>query len=78
MKSYTDTIALAEKIEQMKKRRSEQEEWSADDEQILAFLVELQILRISFMHTFNESKKIIETISNIMDDMQDEKGLLVR
>ncbi len=78
MESYTETTALVNKIEEMKKDRKEQETWDADDEQILAFLVELYILRTSFIHTFDESKKIAGIISNIQDKMQDEKGLLVR
>lgn len=77
MKSYTSDIELLDRIEKMKKCRKEQETWDADDEQVLAFLVELHILRITFFHSFNESKKIAEIISKLHDEMQDEKGMLV-
>jgi len=78
MKSYTTTEALVDKIEAMKGQRKEEGDWSADNEQTLAFLIELHILRTTFFHTFNESKKITEIISDLQDEMQDEKGLLVR
>ena len=42
------------------------------------FLVELHILRISKAHAENEAKGITETIYKIHDEMQDERGLLVR
>lgn len=77
MKSYTETTALVEKIDEMKMRREEQANWSAEDEQMLAFLVELHILRITLIHSINENNKIVELITNLQDDMQDEKGLLV-
>jgi len=79
MKSYTSDIELLDRIEKMKRTRREQEStWSAEDEQILAFLIELHILRTTFFHSFNEAKKIAEIIANNHDTMQDEKGLLVR
>jgi len=79
MKSYTSDIELLDRIEKMKKTRKEQKlTWSAKDEQVLAFLVELHILRTAFFHSFNEAKKIAEIIANTHDAMQDEKGLLVR
>lgn len=78
MKSLLSTPALAEKISDMKDRRQEDKAWSAEDEQILAFLVELHILRISKAHADNESKGITETIYKVHDEMQDERGLLIR
>ena len=77
MKSLLSTPALAEKICDMKDRRQEDRAWSAEDEQILAFLVELHILRISKTHAEKEAKGITETIYKLHDEMQDEKGLLV-
>jgi len=79
MKSYTSDIELLNRIEKMKRiRRGQESTWSAGDEQILAFLVELHILRTTFFHSINEAKKIAEIIANTNDAMQDEKGLLVR
>lgn len=78
MRSLLSTPALNEKICDMKDRREKDNTWSADDEQILAFLVELHILRISKAHVENEAKGITETIYKIHDEMQDERGLLVR
>lgn len=78
MKSLLSTPALAEKISDMKDRRQENKTWSAEDEQILAFLIELHILRISKIHAEKEAKGITETIYKIHDEMQDERNLLVR
>ena len=78
MKSLLSTPALAEKISDMKDRRQENKTWSAEDEQILAFLIELHILRISKTHAEKEAKGITATIYKIHDEMQDERGLLVR
>lgn len=78
MKSLLATPALNEKICDMKDRRQKDKTWSAEDEQILAFLVELHILRISKNHVEKEAKGITETIYKIHDGMQDEKGLLIR
>ena len=78
MKSLLSTPALAEKICDMKDRRAKANTWSADDEQILAFLVELHILRISKAHADSESKGITEIIYKLHDEMQDERGLLIR
>ena len=50
MKLLLSTPALAEKISDMKDRRQENKTWSAEDEQILAFLIELHILRMSKTH----------------------------
>ena len=77
MKSYTTTEALLEKIEQLKKDRKTQASWTHTDEQMLAFLTELHILRTTFMHTCYEYQGIADIISKLHDDMQDEKGLLV-
>ena len=76
MKCYTTTEALWDRIKQMETLR-EQQDWSKEDEQIYAFLIELHTLRITFMHTYNEFKGIAETISNLHDELQDEKGMLV-
>lgn len=78
MGSLLSTPALNEKICEMKDRREKDRAWSAEDEQILAFLVELHILRISKAHVEKESKGITETIYKVHDDMQDEKGLLIQ
>lgn len=78
MKSLLSTPALNEKICVMKERREKDAAWSAEDEQILAFLVELHILRISKTHADNESKGITETIYKVHDEMQDDKGLLIQ
>lgn len=78
MGSLLSTPALNEKICEMKDRREKDRTWSAEDEQILAFLVELHILRISKSHAENEARGITETIYKIHDEMQDEKGLLIR
>lgn len=78
MKSLLTTTALNEKICDMKERREKDAAWSAEDEQILAFLVELHILRISKAHAEKESKGITETIYKVHDGMQDEKGLLIQ
>ena len=55
MKSLLSTPALAEKICDMKDRREKANTWSADDEQILAFLVEL--LRLMQTANQRESQK---------------------
>ena len=78
MGSLLSTPALNEKICEMKDRREKDRTWSAEDEQILAFLVELHIQRISKSHAENEARGITETIYKIHDEMQDEKGLLIR
>ena len=77
MRSLLSTPALNEKICDMKERREKDNAWSAEDEQILAFLVELHILRISKAHAENEAKRITETIYRVHDEMQDERGLLI-
>lgn len=78
MRSLLSTPALNEKICDMKDRRENDDTWSAEDEQILAFLVELHILRISKIHADSESKGITEIIYKLHDEMQDERGLLIR
>lgn len=77
MKSYLSTPALSNRIEKMNEEREKCCEWSAEDEQTLAFLVELHILRLHNTHQVNEAKKIEELIYKLHDDIQDEKGLLV-
>ena len=74
MKSLLSTPALAEKICDMKDRREKANTWSADDEQILAFLVELHILRISKAHADSEEKGITEIIYKLHEVMPDERG----
>lgn len=76
MKSLLSTPALREKITEMKERR-EKNGWTAEDEQMLAFLLELLELRL-FIHSVKmKADEKLSEIYRLHDKMQDEKDLLI-
>ena len=76
MKSLLSTPALREKITEMKERR-EKDGWTAEDEQILTFLLELLELRL-FIHSVKmKAEEKQSEIYRVHDKMQDEKNLLI-
>ena len=76
MKSLLSTPALREKITEMKERR-EKGGWTAEDEQILTFLLELLELRL-FIHSVKmKAEEKQSEIYRLHDKMQDEKNLLI-
>lgn len=76
MKSLLSTPALREKITEMKERR-EKDGWTAEDEQILTFLLELLELRL-FIHSVKmKAEEKQSEIYRLHDKMQDEKNLLI-
>lgn len=76
MKSLLSTPALREKITEMKERR-EKNGWTAEDEQMLAFLLELLALRL-FIHSVKmKADEKLSEIYRLHDKMQDEKDLLI-
>ena len=76
MRSLLSTPALREKITGMKELR-EKDGWTAADEQILAFLLELLELRL-FIHSVKmKAEEKQSEIYRLHDKMQDEKNLLI-
>ena len=76
LKASIETPALIELIEEKKKQRVEDENWTKEEEQILAFLVELYFLRTSFIHAFKETKDTLDLVLKLQNEMKKEKGLL--
>ena len=76
LKASIETPALIELIEEKKKQRLEDENWTKEEEQILAFLVELYFLRTSFIHAFKETKDTLDLVLKLQNDMKKEKGLI--
>lgn len=76
MRSLISTPALREKITEMKERR-EKDGWTAEDEQILAFLHELLELRLFFHSVRMKTDEKQSEIYRLHDKMQDEKNLLI-
>ena len=76
MKSLLSTPALREKITEMKEQR-EKDGWTAEDEQILAFLLELLELRLFFDSVRMKADEKQSEIYRLHDKMQDEKNLLI-
>lgn len=76
MRSLLSTPALREKITGMNERR-EKDGWTAADEQILAFLLELLELRLFFHSARMNADEEQSKIYRLHDKMQDEKNLLI-
>ena len=76
LKASIETPALIELIEEKKKQRLEDENWTKEEEQILAFLVELYILRTSFLHAFKETKDTLDLVLKLQSEMKKEKELI--
>lgn len=76
LKASIETPALIELIEEKKKQRVEDENWTKEEEQILAFLVELYILRTSFLHAFKETKDTLDLVLKLQSEMKKEKELI--
>ena len=76
MKSLLSTSALREKITAMKEQR-EKGGWTAENEQILAFLLELLELRLFFHSARMNADEEQSKIYRLHDKMQDEKNLLI-
>lgn len=76
LKASIETPALIELIEEKKKQRLEDENWTKEEEQILAFLVELYFLRTSFIHTFKETKDTLDLVLKLQSEMKEEKELI--
>lgn len=68
LKDLTETEALIHLIEEMKEERLKDKNWEVRDEQILVFLTELYILRMSFIHTFKELKDVLKIVNQLQDD----------
>lgn len=76
LKASIETPALVTLIEDKKKQRLEDENWTEEEEQILAFLVELYILRTSFLHAFKETKDTLDLVLKLQSEMKKEKELI--
>lgn len=78
MLNYTSDKQLSYLIKEMQQQRDTQDTWDEDNEQILMFLLELEMRR----KTDAALKEIIEGrdsyLSRLHDKMQDEKGLLIK
>lgn len=76
LKASIETPALIDLIEEKKKQRLNDENWTEEEEQILVFLVELYILRTSFIHTFEETKDTLDLVLKLQNEMKKEKELI--
>ena len=77
MNSLLSTPSLREKITDMKEKR-ETDNWTSEDEQILAFLLELLTLRGARHDLEMNLKKITDDVYKMHGKMQDEKKLLTK
>jgi len=78
MLNYTSDKQLSYLIKEMQQQRDTQDTWDEDNEQILMFLLELEMRR----KTDAAFKELVagrdSYLSRLHDKMQDEKGLLIK
>jgi hypothetical protein len=75
LKNYTSDKELKSLIESMKEKRN-QDTWEPQNEQMLMFLMELQIRRQSDVSMKISCESRDSYISKLHDELQDEKGML--